>query len=313
MSDILEHAANPETPERRVHARLPVLSASIQLDDDNGGIILNICERGLAMQAVRSLADDRFPQMRFQLSPSAAWIETQGRIAWISASKTTAGIELVNLSDQARILLTQWISSAVHPNATEKLNTLAENVAPVKLAPAASEEPDSRLKLFPQETRSDHGTINHEQAHGSPTARQILLFLIAVLIVSVSGFLGYHLRKPTDGKQGLQFPASTAPAEIAPSGSSSPVTPSLDTKLSLDTPGFILQVGAMKHEENADALAELLRRKDFPAFVFLRKTDSFYRVAVGPYSDAETARKCSEALKRQGFQSIRKEWNPLAQ
>jgi cell division septation protein DedD len=69
----------------------------------------------------------------------------------------------------------------------------------------------------------------------------------------------------------------------------------------------------MRHEENAEALAELLRQNDFPAFVIEPGANPLYRVAVGPYSDVDSALKVKEALKRHGFDTIRTKWNPAPQ
>jgi hypothetical protein len=82
MPDAVQSAESAGTSERRLHPRKPLWFPRIQLGDQNGGIILNISERGLAMLVVRSLADDLLRQMRFQLSDTSAWVETQGRIAW---------------------------------------------------------------------------------------------------------------------------------------------------------------------------------------------------------------------------------------
>jgi len=74
--------------------------------------------------------------------------------------------------------------------------------------------------------------------------------------------------------------------------------------------GFVLQVGAMKHEENADSLMASLKKKNFPAFSYQRGANDFYRVVVGPYRDAESAATIQEELRKQGLTAIRKQWNP---
>ena len=68
--------------------------------------------------------------------------------------------------------------------------------------------------------------------------------------------------------------------------------------------GFILQVGAMRREENARALAASLAQKDLPAFVIKPDTDEFYRVAVGPYDSADAAQKVRSQLTGQGIEVI---------
>src|SRR5271170_8179028 len=127
MSGTVQSAENPGASERRLHPRQQLWFPRIQLGDHNGGIVLNISERGLAMMVVRSLADDPLRQIRFQLSETSAWVETQGRIAWVSGSKTTAGVEFVDLPDEGHIRIMKWISPA--NSSTSVRETRLENSA----------------------------------------------------------------------------------------------------------------------------------------------------------------------------------------
>ncbi len=72
------------------------------------------------MQVAKSLGDDAYLQLRFQLSQSTDWVETRGRIAWISASKRTAGVEFIDLSYQSLVLIKSWIYSITSPIETEE-------------------------------------------------------------------------------------------------------------------------------------------------------------------------------------------------
>jgi HlyD family secretion protein len=76
--------------------------------------------------------------------------------------------------------------------------------------------------------------------------------------------------------------------------------------------GFALQVAAMNHKENADALAASLQKKNFPAFVFTSGSAPVYRVEVGPYADATRAHLAEEQLRKNGFAAVLKygSWNP---
>jgi hypothetical protein len=69
----------------------------------------------------------------------------------------------------------------------------------------------------------------------------------------------------------------------------------------------------MIHKDNADAQAELLRKRNFPAFVSRRGMDRFYRVVVGPFDAAASMSKVKEDLGKQNFDAIRMRWNPSAQ
>jgi len=72
--------------------------------------------------------------------------------------------------------------------------------------------------------------------------------------------------------------------------------------------GMVLQVGAMKLEDNAAAMAQELRKRKFPAMVFRRGNDKLYRVAVGPYSDTDSTAKVKEQLEKQGFKPLMQRW-----
>lgn len=89
-------------------------------------------ESGLAMQLAKSLADDEFTELRFQLSLSNSWIETRGRIAWLNGTKNKAGVEFVEMPDDGRALLNKWIASSA-PVQTEEAP--AESAVSVETAP----------------------------------------------------------------------------------------------------------------------------------------------------------------------------------
>jgi cell division septation protein DedD len=78
----------------------------------------------------------------------------------------------------------------------------------------------------------------------------------------------------------------------------------------LGNPGTVLQVGAMKLEDNADTLARELQKKNLPAFVFRHGSDRLYRVAVGPFSDQQATEKAKSSLEKQGLKPILRRWLP---
>jgi cell division septation protein DedD len=66
----------------------------------------------------------------------------------------------------------------------------------------------------------------------------------------------------------------------------------------------------LTHEANADGLSETLQDNNFPAFVFKRNTDRFYKVAVGSFADAESAAEVKRKLEERGFKAILLRWSP---
>jgi len=66
----------------------------------------------------------------------------------------------------------------------------------------------------------------------------------------------------------------------------------------------VLQIAAMSRPSDAVALAQALQQKKFPAFVLPPGSDRYYRVQVGPYSDAKSANLARQKLEGQGFKAI---------
>jgi len=67
---------------------------------------------------------------------------------------------------------------------------------------------------------------------------------------------------------------------------------------------MVLQVAALTVEKDALKIAQELQQKKFPAFVLAPGADHFYRVQVGPFTDAKSADKARVALEKEGFKPI---------
>jgi cell division septation protein DedD len=67
---------------------------------------------------------------------------------------------------------------------------------------------------------------------------------------------------------------------------------------------ILLQVAALPREQDALALAETLQQRQFPAFVLMPRADHYYRVQIGPYPDAESARLARRRLEKDGLKAI---------
>jgi cell division septation protein DedD len=71
---------------------------------------------------------------------------------------------------------------------------------------------------------------------------------------------------------------------------------------------LVVQVAALAQEADARKMVEGLRQENFKAFVQASQVDSLYRVTLGPYSDAVSARSSIAKLKKAGFNAfIRRE------
>jgi DedD protein len=101
-------------------------------------------------------------------------------------------------------------------------------------------------------------------------------------------------------------PAAATPAQPAPA-SQTPDASAQGPSTVLPTSAYFVQVAAVTKQEDADALVDALKKKDYPAFVAPQsKTDNFFRVQVGPYSDVKDAEAMRTRLIADGYSPILK-------
>jgi DedD protein len=115
-------------------------------------------------------------------------------------------------------------------------------------------------------------------------------------------------------------PTSSTPAAVAPAAASS-VAPQQTTSntavASAETPGntaaagapasagYYVQVAAVSRQEDAAALVEALKKKQYPAFSANNpSTDKFYHVQVGPYAEMKDAEAMRARLISDGYNPI---------
>lgn len=134
-------------PERRIHARRQTTSlAYVDLGEDNGGLVLNVSEGGIAVHAAVMLAGDQLPKIRFQLPQSLDWIESAGQVSWTGNSRKSAGIEFVGLPDDAREQIRNWLGSTdppYEPPSVRRRTIDRRKLAALASLPADGDTPDS--------------------------------------------------------------------------------------------------------------------------------------------------------------------------
>lgn len=97
--------------------------AYLDIGADNGGIVLNVSEAGLALQAVGPLEQQKEVSLRIQLPHSEKRIETAARIVWLSKSNRQAGVRFVAMTPDARAQIQQWMDSQPASDISEDVST----------------------------------------------------------------------------------------------------------------------------------------------------------------------------------------------
>lgn len=96
-------------PQRRCHPRYPLRSlAYVKLDQGNGGIIRDLTESGIAIQAVAPLQADREVKVSFDLLSPRVRVDAVGRVAWTDPSGQ-GGIQFNGLALRTQRALRDWL------------------------------------------------------------------------------------------------------------------------------------------------------------------------------------------------------------
>jgi PilZ domain/RDD family len=160
-------------PRQRLHFRHPLASlAYVRLDHANGGIIRNISQSGVAIQAVGRLHVGQVVHLRFDLLRPKVRVEATGQVTWANEFGQ-AGIAFLNLPPRPQRALKEWLMTDLLAAASE----LAPAKAPI-FSPAAfgqggnglilGEPPVPSIHVVPSGSAPDESTEEIAQVSESP-------------------------------------------------------------------------------------------------------------------------------------------------
>lgn len=113
-----------------------------------------------------------------------------------------------------------------------------------------------------------------------------------------------------DASSELTPPANAKSDSAAPASSTSEKTSQtsgVDPATAMPTSGYFVQVAAVSKQDDADALVDALKKKEYPAFVApAASTDKLFRVQLGPFSDVKEAEGMRAKLIGDGYNPILK-------
>lgn len=143
MADNPEKSGNarPEKDRRR-HARQRIHSLSyVKMGDSNGGIVLNISEGGISVQAVAMLDPSEPVTLSLEIPRVRQRAEVNGEIAWLSASKKEAGIRFVDLPESTLKQIQKWMAREASPEQFEDETDPVEEDRETPVTVAAAKSP----------------------------------------------------------------------------------------------------------------------------------------------------------------------------
>ena len=110
-----------------------------------------------------------------------------------------------------------------------------------------------------------------------------------------------------------KVPDSQTAAATTPPAATDTGTPAADANSAASDPiappalnGYYVQVAAVSKQEDADALVDALKRKQYPAFSATTAADQLFHVQLGPYGDVKDAEGMRAKLVSDGYNPILK-------
>jgi DedD protein len=170
------------------------------------------------------------------------------------------------------------------------------------------------------------------------TGKMLLLFFGLVALCAVFFAMGFSLGRNSVLKAPLadtavapQPPVEVRPSSVKSTPAVAAVTPAAEkqdanqtpavepssatTETTASTPaaapaavtnGYYVQVAAVSKQEDADALVDALKRKQYPAFSAEAATDKLFHVQIGPYAEIKDAEAMRIKLVSDGYNPILK-------
>lgn len=101
-------------------------------------------------------------------------------------------------------------------------------------------------------------------------------------------------------------PAASSPATLSSASPGEAKPAPLDPAAAPAGGSYFVQVAAVSKPEDAEALVEALKNKQYPAFSATAPTDRLFHVQVGPFADVKDAENMRAKLLSDGYNPILK-------
>ncbi|MDP9161759.1 MAG: SPOR domain-containing protein [Acidobacteriota bacterium] len=100
--------------------------------------------------------------------------------------------------------------------------------------------------------------------------------------------------------------ADTPPESLKPAASTENKAPISDPIVTSPAYGYYVQVAAVSKQEDAEALVDALKKKQYSGLVASASADKLFHVQVGPFSDIKDAESARTKLVADGYNPILK-------
>ena len=153
---------HPKNDNRRLYARRRFEELTYAtFGGENGGILINIGEGGLRFQGFRVVPRDELVRLTFKLPGMDIPIEAAGQVTWSNDSGKGGGLRFVDLSEEMRRLVNDWVAKDVSSTGTFKAQVTV-NPAPVGGLGAALKNPVQSIPVPDEKVQPKTAPIRPE-------------------------------------------------------------------------------------------------------------------------------------------------------
>lgn len=242
--------------DRRQYPRLVVHSpVLVSLGKSKVGLLFDLCEGGLSVHGFVPKSQSEF--VSFDLPKGEYRIEARVEIAWTSDSENRTGLRFVQVGGRSQQKLREWIGVTTTATSVPS-KTAASHASDFPISPISPENASlfSLHVSSESELRKSAVTADVRLSPHKKSRRGITIFVVAAFMCAVLVSLGYYylpnlVAKLKFNRTNVESRTTQLPSNrafVSPARQSN-----LPSSLPLDQSGFVLQVGAMRHEENVEA------------------------------------------------------------
>jgi hypothetical protein len=220
------------TLERREKTRkVPDQFAFLQLEQDDGGKVLDISEGGLRFESFAPVREEPDPiHFWFSLNLRER-IEGWGELAWTDARRESGGLKFLRLADGAREQIREYLSKS-SPQKIPAKTVASQPDAVAKFVSRARPQPSALFPAkggiggasipFPVATSAQaNGVLVPMERHLSAVRRQLIIgLLIGASVASIVTFAAFKFSQYLGEHRAAVKPAAEVPAQPAPASGS---------------------------------------------------------------------------------------------
>ena len=125
---------------------------NVKMGDSNGGIVLNISETGISVQAAAVLDPSEPVTLSLEIPRVRNRVEVKGEIAWLSPSKKEAGIRFIDLPESTLKQIQKWMAREASP---EQFEDETDPVGEPQEVPVAAAAVKAAVESAPMEATAE--------------------------------------------------------------------------------------------------------------------------------------------------------------